>query len=341
MGRMMGNAPLPARGPTENSGRYGGLKRLSDEAPHRRIASCAEEAPSLEERCKPPHTMAASILPTSPATANDDELVQLDPDHPGFRDPVYRARRLEIAQISKQAREGEEAPRVQYTEEEHEVWRIVWKNLEPLHQRFACKQFFEGSEVVRLDRTRIPQLAEVNAVVGPVTGFQMVPVAGLVSARAFHQFLGRRRFLSTQYIRHPSTPLYTPEPDVVHEMVGHAASLASRRIADLNQLAGEVVNRFPEGPEGAARMKSLERVYWYTLEFGAVMEGEAIKAYGAGLLSSFGELGRFSTEATLAPMDLERIAQTTYDPTQYQATIFVAKSFEQMSDELTRWIEKL
>lgn len=278
--------------------------------------------------------------PTAPNdTAADDELVQLDPDHPGFRDPVYRARRQEIALISRQYREGGPAPHVEYTEAEHNVWRVVWENLDPLLQRFACRQFFEGSEVVKLDRTRIPQLAEVNEMVEPVTGFQMVPVAGLVSARAFHRFLGRRRFLSTQYIRHPSTPLYTPEPDVVHEMVGHAASLASKRIADLNQLAGEVVNRFPEGPEGEARMKRLERVYWYTLEFGAVMEGDAIKAYGAGLLSSFGEIGRFSTEAKLEPMDLERIAHTNYDPTRYQDTIFVAKSFEQMSDALIKWFE--
>lgn len=289
----------------------------------------------------PISTRMTSSLPPPPDTAADDELVQLDPDHPGFRDADYRARRNEIARISKQAKEGEPAPYVEYTPEEHAVWRVVWENLEPLLSRFACKQFFEGSEIVRLDRTRIPQLAEVNAVVAPVTGFQMVPVAGLVSARTFHQFLGRRRFLSTQYIRHPSVPLYTPEPDVVHEMVGHAASLASQRIADLNQVAGEVVNRFPEGPEGAARMTALERVYWYTLEFGAVMEGDAVKAYGAGLLSSFGELGRFSTEAQLAPMDLERIAQTPYDPTRYQETIFVAPSFEAMSDALMKWFERL
>lgn len=280
--------------------------------------------------------------PTNPApvplaaTASEEDLVPLDPDHPGFRDPVYRARRNAIASIGKSARDGEPAPRVEYTEEEHQTWRTVWTHLAPMHERYACPEFYAGLEKVNIDRQRIPQLADVNEILKPHTGFQLRPVAGLVSARTFFEFLGRRLFLSTQYIRHASTPLYTPEPDVVHEVVGHAATLANPLFADLNGMAGQAVSRLKD--EDVLR---LERVYWYTLEFGVVDSPQGVKAYGAGLLSSFGELGRFEKEANLRPLDLDEAAATEVDPTRYQDTLFVAKDLETMRRDLVQWLNAL
>lgn len=272
----------------------------------------------------------------APATAGMEDLVPLDPDHPGFRDPVYRARRNEIARISMTAVAGQPAPRVEYTDVEHEVWCTVWKHLVPVLERRACREFFEGMEIARLDRTRIPQLADVNAQIEPVAGFSLVPVAGLVTARSFLDFLGRRKFLSTQYIRHSSVPLYTPEPDVVHELVGHANVLAHPLFAELNSLAGQAAAKLSDED-----MKKLENVYWYTLEFGAVKERGEVKAFGAGLLSSFGELGRFIEEARLRPMDLDVIATTSYDPTRYQDDIFVAESMDAAKQMLVDWFGRL
>lgn len=265
-----------------------------------------------------------------------DELVPLDPDHPGFRDPVYRARRDAIARIALSALPGRPPPRVDYTETEHEVWRTVWRHLEPVLKRRACREFFEGMEIAQLDRTYIPQLADVNARIEPVSGFSMAAVAGLVTARSFMEFLGRRKFLSTQYIRHPSVPLYTPEPDVVHELVGHANVLAHPMFAELNSLAGQAAAKLSDDD-----MKKLENVYWYTLEFGAAKEQGEIKAFGAGLLSSFGELERFVDEARLQPMDLDVIARTSYDPTRYQETIFVAPDMETARSMLVDWFGRV
>lgn len=265
-----------------------------------------------------------------------DDLVVLDPDHPGFRDAVYRERRNTIARLALEYQEDEPVPEIAYTEEEHAVWRTVWEHLGPLHDSLACAAYRDCSEIVRLDRTRIPQLGEVNAMLraGAGTGFRMLPVAGLVSARTFLTYLGRGIFLATQYIRHSSRPLYTPEPDVVHELIGHAASFADPALAALNRLFGRVASRSNE-----AIVERIGRVYWFTLEFGAVRENGKVKAYGAGLLSSAGELQRLEEGCELEPFSVEAVANTPYDPTDYQPRYFVAESFEGMVEEVTAWLE--
>jgi len=263
-------------------------------------------------------------------------LVQLDPDHPGFRDPVYRGRRDAIARIAFEYRDGEPVPRVDYTDEEQEVWRVVWRNLAPLHDRHACSAYLACSRLLKLDRARVPQLADVNVALGGATGFRMRPVAGLVSDRNFLGHLGRGVFLATQYMRHPSRPLYTPEPDVVHELVGHAATFCDPAFARLNRAFGEAALRATP-----AQLSRIARVYWYTLEFGICEDGGAVKAYGAGLLSSFGELGRFEEHAELRPLDLAAVAATPYDPTDYQKVLYVAPDLPRTVELITAWLSEI
>jgi phenylalanine-4-hydroxylase len=265
--------------------------------------------------------------------AGPDDLVKLDPDHPGFRDEVYRARRNEIARIALDYVLGDPVPRIAYTEAEHAVWRTVWEHLQPAHERYACRAYREGCALLGLDHTRIPQLADVNAVLQPRTGFRMIPVAGLVASRAFLSNLGKSLFLSTQYIRHASRPLYTPEPDVVHELIGHAATFSSPTLARLNRVFGQAAARASDG-----MITTLERLYWYTVEFGLCEEDGRPKAYGAGLLSSYGELGRFETEAFLKAFDPDEAAERPYDPTDYQAVLYVVPSLEAVTDQLERWL---
>lgn len=260
-------------------------------------------------------------------------LVSLDPDHPGFRDAVYRARRDAIARIALDHRTGAPVGHAPYVEAEHAVWAQVRAALAPLHRRWACAEILELQAVLPLHPERVPQLAELNPRLHAVAGFRMEPVAGLVSARTFLMHLGRRVFLSTQYIRHASRPFYTPEPDVIHELVGHAATLVHPGIAELNRVVGEAA-----AVADAASMARLERVYWYTLEFGLVRQGGELKAFGAGLLSSVGELERCATAPELRPWDLEAMAGTPYDPTDYQGVLFVAPSFTRMLCDVTAWV---
>jgi phenylalanine-4-hydroxylase len=267
--------------------------------------------------------------------AGEDDLVRLDPDHPGFRDPVYRARRNEIARIALAYKPGDPIPRIEYSEEEHAVWRAVWEKLAPVHARHACRAYREAHARLALDPTRIPQLADVNPALKARTGFQMVPVAGLVTSRVFLGQLGQGTFLSTQYIRHASRPLYTPEPDVVHELIGHAASLGDPELAGLNRMFGQQAASASD-----ADITVLERLYWYTLEFGLVEEDGQRRAYGSGLLSSFGELGRFETEAFVKPFDPDEAAARAYDPTDYQAVLYVVPSLGELRRTLTDWLDR-
>lgn len=260
------------------------------------------------------------------------ELVPLDPDHPGFRDPAYRARRNAIARLALDYAPGDPAPTVEYTEAEHAVWRGVRGLLEPRHRSFACAEYLECAEAVALDRERIPQLEEVNARIRPLTGFRMLPVAGLVSARAFLSFLADRIFLATQYIRHASRPLYTPEPDVIHELVGHAASFAHPAYCGLSAHFGRAARAADD-----EEVERIARLYWFTLEFGAALEDGIPKAYGAGLLSSVGELDRLA-EAELRRFDCRTMADTAYDPTDFQPFYFVAPSFGAMHEEVTAFL---
>jgi phenylalanine-4-hydroxylase len=155
----------------------------------------------------------------------------------------------------------------------------------------------------------------------------------LVEPRVFLESLASGTFLCTQYIRHHSTPLYTPEPDVVHEIVGHAVTLASKSLAQLNRLFGKAVKR----TSSLADLNRLSRVYWFTIEFGVVREGGKLKAYGTGLLSSAGELEAMH-RAELLPLDLEQASQLEYDPTHFQPALFCADSFQSMYDSLHEFL---
>lgn len=263
-------------------------------------------------------------------------IVQLDPDHPGFRDKDYRARRNAIAQIALTYQPGSPIPSAPYTDVEHGVWRTIMESLGPVHREYACAEYLKCLERLEFDPIRIPQLDEVSRKVEAISGFRLEPVAGLVEPRVFLESLARGVFLSTQYIRHHSTPLYTPEPDVAHEIIGHAVTLASTRFAELNRLFGEAVRRTKD----AAQMDRLARVYWFTIEFGVLREDGRIKAYGTGLLSSAGELPEMH-KAELRPLDLEVASDHIYDPSHFQSMLFCAESFDEMyamlREFLVRW----
>jgi phenylalanine-4-hydroxylase len=271
----------------------------------------------------------------SEVLAREDEIVRLDPDHPGFKDPVYRVRRNDIARLALAYREGDPLPRVDYTPEEQAAWALTWERLGPLHETYACREWLESSRVLALDRRRVPDFTGVNVTLSH-SGFRMLPVAGLISGRGFLSAMAQGVFLSTQYMRHHSVPFYTPEPDVIHELVGHAASLFHPDIVRLSRLFGEAAR----GASDEA-MKRLELVYWYTLEFGLVEEGGVLKTYGAGILSSFGEIEGLTTKAQLRPLDFAAASTLPYDPTQYQPVLFVSPSWDRMVGDVSDWLKTI
>ncbi len=259
----------------------------------------------------------------SPVTTGDggEVTVHLHDGHPGADDAGYRARRNEIAAAALAWRPGDPAPAIAYAESEEEVWRTVCRELRPLHERHAVSEFRAALTQVALPANRIPGLDDVSARLAPLGGWRYVPAAGLVDLRTFYAALADRTFHSTQYVRHPAMPLYTPEPDIVHEVIGHGHLLATPTFGELHRRAGVAARRLRREES----LRFLSRVFWFSLEFGVVVEDGELRAYGAGILSSYGELGEFRA-MQLRPLDLLEMGTAEYDITRYQPVLYRAES---------------
>jgi phenylalanine-4-hydroxylase len=265
----------------------------------------------------------------SPVTEGDDGrvVVHLGEDHPGLNDPAYRQRRNEIATAAVRWAPGEPVPQIAYTAAENEIWRTVCRELRTRHEAYACSEFMRAKGRLALPEDHVPQLDEVTDRLRPLTGFGYRPAAGLVPLRQFYGSLADRVFHSTQYVRHPSEPLYTPEPDIIHEVIGHGNLLASPRFAELKRLAGDAARRV-RTDEG---LQVIADVFWFTLEFGVVWEQGELKAYGAGILSSYGEIEEFRA-MEIRPLDFAEMATIEYDITRYQPVLYAADSLDHLFD---------
>jgi phenylalanine-4-hydroxylase len=264
----------------------------------------------------------------SPVSSKDGRVtVHLAEDHPGAGDPDYQARRDQIAALALAWTPGTPAPPVRYSEAEQEVWRTVARELAPKHERLAIDEFLEAKAALDLPTDGVPSLDLVTERLRPLTGFHYAPAAGLVPLREFYGSLSHRLFHSTQYVRHAASPLYTPEPDIIHEVVGHGHLLATPTFSELHRLTGEATNRLSDDEN----LRFLSRVFWFTVEFGVVVEHGELKAYGAGILSSYGEIDEFR-EMEHRPLDVVEMGTADYDITHYQPVLYRAESLDEVRE---------
>ena len=279
-----------------------------------------------------------------------DAGTDLQSDHPGFSDAAYRERRAHIDSLARHHKHGEPIPVVDYTDDEQATWRVVYQELRAQHQNFACREYLaiveELEQLGLYSADAIPQAADLTRFLSPRTGFHMRPVAGLLSSRDFLNGLAFRVFFSTQYIRHHSMPRYTPEPDVCHELIGHAPMFADPSFADFSQEIGLA-------SLGASdlEIEHLARCYWHSVEFGLIESNGERKAYGAGLLSSFGELeyacapwrpaGGRDTHPEVLPWNPEVAAEQDFPITDYQPVYFAAASLHDAKEQMRAYCRNL
>src|SRR5690606_7488245 len=218
----------------------------------------------------------------APISTQDDGsvVVELAESHPGFADSVYRARRNAIAALAIGYERGTPIPVAEYTEQEHEVWALVSRELAVKHRKYATAEYLDATARLGLPADRIPQLQEVGELLQPLTGFRYLPAAGLVPLRELYGVLADGYFHSTQYIRHHSVPFYTTEPHSDPPVSAHATALAGARYAAPYRLAGE-----PAGRVACAQaLQFVSKVFSFTIQSAAMHEGGVLKAYAAGLL---------------------------------------------------------
>ncbi|XP_038071751.1 protein henna-like isoform X2 [Patiria miniata] len=304
----------------------------------------------LKEKAKYVHVLSRSqdenTIPWFPRRIRDtDDFAnnimsygsELDADHPGFTDDVYRARRKEFADIAFHYKYHTPIPRVTYTEEEIKTWGNIFREVSKLFPTHACREFNHIYPLLVENcgyrEDNIPQLEDVSNFLKDCTGFTLRPVAGLLAPRDFLAGLAFRVFHSTQYIRHGSKPWYTPEPDVCHELIGHVPLFADPSFAAFSQEMGLASLGAPD-----EYIKKLSTLYWFTVEFGMCIQNGHKKAYGAGLLSSREELKYCLTdEPATRPFDPAVTAEQEYPITSLQPIYFVAESFEDAKDKMRKY----
>ena len=268
----------------------------------------------------------------------------LQADHPGFSDASYRQRRTEIDHLARRYRHGEPFPVVDYNAREVQTWRGVYRRLAPLRRQYACNAYVAAFGALEahcgFGPDAIPQGRAVSAFLEARTGFVLRPAPGLLRPRDFLNALAFRVFFATQYVRHHTVPFYTPEPDVCHELLGHAPMFADHAFADLSQEIG--LASLGASDEDIER---LGRCYWYSVEFGLLREGGQLKAYGAGVLSSVGELERACAgdlpDEALKPWDPESAAREPYPITELQPCYLVADSLQDAKARMRDFCESL
>lgn len=258
------------------------------------------------------------------------ELI-MDPKHPGINDKEYCQRRQMFFNISREYRlQNKGMPKLNYTEVEHDVWRQITTRLQAAHEDKACKIYLNGKRELGIDGTHMPDQRILSERLYAQHGMSLIPAEGLLATRDFHRYLYNGVMPCTQFIRHASNPEYTPEPDAVHDVLGHLPPLMDKEYAHLTHLIGRGVNMASE-----TQLLAWDRIYWFTIEFGLIQESDKTKVFGAGILSSFGEMEFcFSDDVERRPLDIKEIIVAEYDPTQMQKLLFVIPSLVELNRQL-------
>jgi phenylalanine-4-hydroxylase len=214
-----------------------------------------------------------------------------------------------------------------YTAAEHALWRKLYDRQMRLVPQYACEEFLHALDRLEVSGG-IPRFAAISRKLRRATGWELVAVPGLIPDLAFFEHLANRRFPVTRWLRRPQEAEYVVEPDVFHDFFGHVPLLFDPVYADYMAAYGA-------GGLKAAQLDSLKhlaRLYWYTVEFGLLRTPEGMRVYGAGLLSSSGELlyAAESAEPRRVKFDLERLLRTEYRIDRFQDTYFVIDGFEQL-----------
>lgn len=251
-----------------------------------------------------------------------------------------------------------EQPYHLYSEENHEAWRQLYSRITPRWEKYANEHFLRGIANLCLDPNRVPRLDDVNQFLCPLTGFKAKAVSGYVPAFQFFDCLRNRDFPTTITIRHKDKLDYLPEPDIFHDIAGHVPMHTDRAFADTlvrfgecAHTAAEVAAGISDPHERAHRLanivKAMARFFWFTIEFGLMRsrDGNGLKVYGSGLLSSYGELEYCieSPDVQRYPLQLEWVINQYFEIDHYQPLLFIVDSFDHLFGlvgELEEWMKQ-
>ncbi|MEM1348184.1 MAG: hypothetical protein AAGI01_06510 [Myxococcota bacterium] len=251
-------------------------------------------------------------------------------NYPGAHDASYRDR---VDSLNKHSeRNWPELPRYEYTDSEHETWALVSKLLMILQDRYSASAFLEGRDALGLPDDHVPQLDEVSRQMEATTGFMLAPVGGLLDKAEFLPMLSQKVMRCTPYVRHTAFPFFTPEPDILHELRGHAPMFMHQPFVEMSVGIGEAAQAAVDSGNDEL-LDLIGLFYWYTVEYGLIREGDDIKIFGAGNNGGIQDLLRsIDPNVEKRPFSIEAIRQLSIDYDAPQEIFFVAESFEQVTE---------
>jgi phenylalanine-4-hydroxylase len=280
-----------------------------------------------------------AIDPQAMIEPPDPDSLELEAGHPGLGDAAYVERRRMLFDLCRRHRLDQLGPPlIDYTDEEVRIWRDVSSRLDALHVRHASRGYLQAKRRLGLGTETIPQLRTLSAQVEAETGMRLVPAEGPIAYRTFYAYIAGRGFPVTQFIRHGSQPEFTPEPDMIHDCLGHVPPLMDRDYAELLTRIGQAAVRATKGEHVLA----LKRLSWFSIEFGLIEEGDDTRVFGAGILSSTSEIPfSLSRDVERRRFRTDEVIATDYDPSRMQALLFVIPSFQFLRHEVEQLVARL
>jgi phenylalanine-4-hydroxylase len=280
-----------------------------------------------------------TIDPQQMLSPEDPDTLDLEAGHPGLGDEAYIERRRELFDLCRRHRlEHLGPPLVSYTDEETRIWRDVSPKLDALHLRHASQIYLRAKRTLGISTDVIPQLRDLSTRVQAETGMRLVPAEGPIAYRTFYSYIADRGFPVTQFIRHGSQPEFTPEPDMIHDCLGHVPPLMDHDYAALLTLIGKAAVQATSGEHVLA----LKRLSWFSIEFGLIEEGDETRVFGAGILSSTSEIPfSLSRDVERRRFVTDDVIATDYDPSRMQALLYVIPSFPFLRQEVERLVARL
>lgn len=218
-----------------------------------------------------------------------------------------------------------------YTDEQHGVWTELVGRVLPELEKHAAREYLEGFEIIGLQRDHLPDLSKISARLAPRTGWSSTPVSGFLPAPAFFEMLAARNFPTTTWLRSRESLEYTPEPDIFHDVFGHVPMHAHKVFADFLEQYGRVCAAISD----AAILEKLGRLFWYTVEFGAILQRGEIKVYGSGLISSHGECKNvIDGNCAIHRFSLDEVLATKVKVDELHKLLFAVSSFDQIYEAM-------
>jgi phenylalanine-4-hydroxylase len=268
----------------------------------------------------------------------DATALELEAGHPGLGDAAYVQRRQELFALCRQHRLDKLGPPlIDYTAEETRIWREVSPKLDELHRKHASRIYLQAKRTLGISQQEIPQLRLLSQRVEHETRMHLVPAEGPLPYRTFYQYIGERGFPVTQFIRHGSHPEFTPEPDMIHDCLGHVPPLMNHDYAELLTLIGKAASTTPHGEQVLA----LKRFSWFSIEFGLIEEEGETRVFGAGILSSTGEIPfSLSSDVEHRPFVTDDVINTDYDPSRMQDLLYIIPSFAFLRREIEQLVKR-